>query len=354
MEIVDLNYPILIAREEELLGALETQLNAQDWSSIFILVDENTEANCWPLISAVNWPAHMERLEIPSGEEYKNIGTCEGIWEGLLQQGADRHSLLINLGGGVIGDMGGFAASTYMRGMSFLNIPTTLLSQVDASVGSKLGVDFRGLKNMIGLFADPRAVLISPDFLTTLEPRQLRSGWAEVLKHGLIRDEHEWNRLKEVDPFQFDDWMRTIAYSVRIKRNVVEEDKLEKSLRKILNFGHSIGHAIESIYLETDKELLHGEAIAEGMIAEAYLSVEFASLNKSDADQITEVFRRVYGKPDLSDLDPQEVIRHMRHDKKNKASALSLSLLDKIGDAKPDYFIEEKFIHQAVEFLKST
>ncbi len=335
-------YPLVIGSLDSVGQALEEALRAKAWSRVAVLADENTARDCWPLLTDLAWPDDTEVLELPAGEAYTTIGTCEGIWEAFLELGMDRHSLLVNLGGGVIGDMGGFAASTFMRGMAFLNLPTTLLAQVDASVGGKLGVDFQpgegpAYKNLIGLFGDPQAVLMAPAFLATLPPEQQRSGFAEVLKHALIRDAAEWARLEEAEaPADEAAWERLIAHSVAIKRDVVAADRTETSLRKILNYGHTVGHAIESLQLHTDAPLLHGEAVAVGMVAEAWLSAELCGLPAEERDRLAGGLRRWFPPADLSACSPEAVLDAMGHDKKNRAGAVRLALLERIGHAVPE------------------
>ncbi len=340
------NYRIHIAGQKQLIEQLNTYLSGKTWSRVAVLVDENTTEYCWPLLEEAQWPEHTERLEIACGEEFKTIGTCEGIWEAFVDLGLDRHSLLVNLGGGVIGDMGGFAASTYMRGFRFLNIPTTLLAQVDASVGGKLGVDFNSLKNMIGLFADPLAVLISPDFLSTLPAEQMRSGYAEVIKHALIRDREGWNLLADVMPEEDQDWARIIERSVSIKKAIVEADPQEKGLRKILNFGHTIGHAVESLQLESPMPLLHGEAIAIGMLAESWLSTALSGLPVAERDEIARLVSRVFPHFSLSEVSVEGLLDLMSLDKKNMGAQMRFSLLSSIGECQPDVDISEEVLRE--------
>ena len=239
---------------------------ANQISKIFVIVDENTKMHCLPLLSFEGMPDY-QLISIQAGEHHKNITTCNEIWEKLISADADRQSIVLNLGGGVIGDMGGFCAATFKRGIRFLQIPTTLLSQVDASVGGKLGIDFKEVKNAVGLFQNPEAVIIQPNFLQTLSYRELRSGFAEVIKHALIEDENQWKKLQNTVDLKAIDFQELIHHSVLIKKLIVEEDPFELGIRKKLNFGHTIGHAIESFYLNSDDPLLHGEAIAWGMVA---------------------------------------------------------------------------------------
>ena len=244
-------------------------------STIFILVDENTETNCLPLfLQELETESTIEIIEIESGEENKNLETCTGVWNALTELGADRKSLILNLGGGVITDLGGFVASTFKRGISFVNIPTTLLSMVDASVGGKTGVDLGVLKNQIGLFSDPKMVLIDPRYLQTVTDRELRSGVAEIIKYGLTYDVKLWDSIKLIEDLNYNTLNGLIHRSIEIKNNVVLEDPKEAGVRKVLNFGHTLGHAIESYFLKSDikENLTHGEAIAIGMITETYIS----------------------------------------------------------------------------------
>lgn len=299
------------------------------YSSVVVLCDENTRRDCYPLV-APHLPAH-HLVEIASGEEHKTLRTCEYIWMRMTELKLDRSALLLNLGGGVIGDMGGFCAATYKRGIAFWQMPTTLLSQVDASVGGKLGVDFGVLKNHIGVFQLPGRVLIYPGFLATLPARELRSGYAEVLKHALIADAAEWERLSAAR-LEDMDWQSVIRHSVDIKQTVVAEDPEEKGLRKILNFGHTIGHAIESHLLtDPERKLLHGEAIAVGMICEAYLSYTQDMLSLQQLEDITASIRRVYGGIVLTQEDFPSLFELMLHDKKNKGLSINFSLLKGIG-----------------------
>ncbi|WP_028297443.1 3-dehydroquinate synthase [Olivibacter sitiensis] len=335
------------------LTQLASFLNEGAYSKIFILTDENTGEHCLPkLKDSLPLLENYDLIEVDSGEENKNIDFCIGIWKMLLDFGADRNSLMINLGGGVITDMGGFAASTFKRGIPFIQIPTTLLSQVDASVGGKTGVDLDSVKNIIGTFTQPEAVFINRDFLDTLGHRQLVSGYAEVLKHGLIFDRSYFNKLKDTSVEQFTEDL--LFRSVEIKNEVVLIDPKEKGLRKILNFGHTIGHAIETHSLANDKKpLLHGEAIAVGMICEAYLSHQ---LNKLPAEDLREVITTIKGIfPDyrFQQAIYDEVIGYMRNDKKNLGGQIGFSLLQQIGVCGYDFFVDEETIKDSLDFYNS-
>lgn len=314
----------------DIKASLSNYLKARKYSKIAVLVDENSEKYCLPHILEV-MPAHY-LIKITSGEANKNLATCEDIWMAMTEAGFDRKALLINLGGGVIGDMGGFAASAYKRGFDFINIPTTLLSQVDASVGGKLGIDFHGFKNHIGFFKEPKTVLIDTVFFKTLPYNELRSGFAEVIKHGLIFDAEYWDKVKETD-LKNTDWNPIVEHSIEIKKKVVMQDPFESGLRKILNFGHTIGHAIESYFLELPgQRLLHGEAIAIGMICEAYLSKKLTGLSAESLDEITRYLIKVYQPKKIDTNLFDEILKLTFQDKKNEGGAVQFSLLKKIGE----------------------
>jgi len=318
------NYPIVIG-ENSL-----TEFNFLDYSQIAILVDENTKRNCLSIFLSANTQLnHALIIEIKSGEENKNILTCNFIWQQLTENNFDRNSLLINLGGGVIGDMGGFCSSTYKRGIDFIQIPTTLLAMVDASVGGKLGIDFDGLKNQVGLFENPKTVIIYPEFLKTLDKNQLVFGFTEVVKYALIADKEFWNTILET-PFEKLNWNCIIETSVQIKNNIVLNDPREKGERKKLNFGHTFGHAIESFYLQKGTPIFHGQAIALGMLIESKMS----DLSKLEKREITEFILSNFTLP----YNPakNKLIAFMQNDKKNKVGKINFSLLKGIGNCSID------------------
>lgn len=318
---------------DDSLEAVSDFLQQHQYSRVFVLVDHNTSYHCLPLLKAVY--ADVEVIEVRCGEEFKNLQTCETIWQHLLQHNADRKAIFINLGGGVPGDMGGFAASCYKRGIDFINIPTTVLSQVDSSIGGKLGIDFHYGKNLIGLFRDPKAVFISSRFFETLPKQHFINGWAEIFKHALIRDKSQWEHYKQLDLHRLShhEMNAIVRRSLLIKKEVVEEDPFENGLRKILNFGHTIGHAIETYSLEHEEDsLLHGEAIAIGMICEAHISVKEAGLHIEDFLAIKEVLLRYFPKHDISRFDTEKLLDIMSIDKKNKGSVIMASLLSGIGN----------------------
>jgi len=324
-----------------------------DHSSLFMLVDENTKKHCLPILEESNSEKiPYQIIQITSGEINKNLATSKLIWEALINNNADRNSILINLGGGVIGDMGGFCASTYMRGIRFIQIPTTLLSQVDASVGGKLGVDHKSLKNIIGLFNDPEVVFADPLFFKTLPSRQLRSGFAEVFKHALIKNKKHWQFLCKIEDIQtFDKWEGLLSTSINIKKEVVEKDPLESSYRKILNFGHTIGHAIESLYLNTNTAYLHGEAIALGMICESYLSFKKNGLSKTSLEEINNTLLRHYELQKIEETSFDHIMDLIQNDKKNSSGALLLSLISEIGNCHVNIQCQPKEIIESLRYF---
>ena len=329
--------------------AVNEYITKGNYSSIIIIVDENTSEHCLPSIAGL-LTQKFDIIEIESGEINKDLDTCKGIWETMIDFGADRHSLCINLGGGVIGDMGGFVASTFMRGMDFIQMPTTLLSQVDASVGGKLGVDFNGYKNLIGIIKNPGAVFMFTDFLDTLSEEQVRSGFAEVIKHGLIKDANAYERDTAISDFSNIDWEQLVYDSVMIKKSVTDEDPEERGLRKILNFGHTLGHAIESHNLDTPTHLLHGEAVAIGMVMEAHLSCQKGYITESEVNQLKSSIINIYGHHTDQIPDIDTLSAFMSKDKKNKGGIIMFSLLEKIGQGNYNQEVSAEDIQRAVAF----
>lgn len=324
-----------------------------NYSRVFILTDENTAEHCLPLVKPhFDGMDNFDILEISSGEENKNIDFCIGIWKLLIDFGADRKALLINLGGGVITDMGGFAASTYKRGIDFVQVPTTLLSQVDASVGGKTGIDIDSIKNIIGTFTQPKAVFIAYEFLKTLSARQILSGTAEMLKHGLITDAAYWSQLKNNDLSV--PTAELIYRSIEIKNKVVIADPKEKGIRKSLNFGHTIGHAVETNSLIKDKNpLTHGEAIAIGMICESYLSHKYGELPADELAEIVAVIGKLYPKYKIKKADYPEILGFMLKDKKNENGKINCTLLTRIGQYKLDNIFTDNELCKSLNYYAS-
>ncbi len=303
-------------------------------------------------MAAIEGDFHFEVLEIESGEINKNIATCMNLWQALSDLDADRKSLVINLGGGVVTDLGGFVASTFKRGVDFINVPTTLLAMVDASVGGKTGVDLGSLKNQIGVINQSEMVLVVTSFLKTLEERQLQSGYAEMLKHGLIQDHPYWETLKSVSTFDGLDNM--IHTSVAIKNKIVLEDPTEQGLRKILNFGHTLGHAIESYFLESTahQTLLHGEAIAIGMILEGFLSHKLSGLSENEMTDIKSTFLSRYEKVVFTEEDIYNILSLLKFDKKNSHGKINFVLLEHIGKPVIDVQIPSNLYLEAFAYYK--
>ena len=331
--------------------ALNNHLAKSNYSKIFILVDENTHNCCLPIfMSKIEGEYDFEIIEIEEGEINKNIATCTQVWEVLSELDADRKSAMINLGGGVVTDLGGFVASCFKRGIEFINVPTTLLSMVDASVGGKTGVDLGPLKNQVGVINQPQIVLVDTDFLNTLDQRQLNSGFAEMLKHGLISDAAYWETLKGLAGF--DNLDEYILRSVAIKNEVVQQDPTEQHLRKILNYGHTLGHAVESYFLESkDHELLlHGEAIAVGMILEGYLSHKLTGLGKSALEDIKATFLGRYKKVEFESKDIDTILTLLKFDKKNSHGNINFVLLKKIGEPAIDIKVTPDLLEEAFAY----
>jgi len=362
-EITATSYKIFINKniEKDIIRFFNN--NKNKYSKLFILVDENALKYCYPqLVEKISLFEDAEIIEIESGEEQKNIDVCTQIWSVLSELQADKKTLLINLGGGVISDMGGFIAATYKRGIDFINIPTTLLAQVDASVGGKVGIDLNNIKNQIGVFNEPKAVFINPAFITTLPKRQVLSGFAEIIKHALISNYEYWEKIKEINFSSFDTFDELIRTSVEIKNTIVTSDFLEQNIRKTLNFGHTVGHAIETFMLEEHhkKALLHGEAIAIGMVAEAYLSNKICKINKSELNDITAFILSTYKPALISEFAFHRLIELMKNDKKNKDGNISFSLLSSIGKceinktASPELIIEAlKYVNKEIKIYTS-
>lgn len=329
------------------------QFLTQSFSSCFVLVDQNTLKHCYPFISDI-LPPHQV-IRILSGEQHKTIETCQLIWARLTEDNAGRKSLFINLGGGVIGDMGGFAASCYKRGTAFINIPTTLLAMVDASVGNKTGIDFMGFKNQIGLFSRAEAVFIYPEFLATLPEREVNSGFAEVIKHYLIADRQAFEDILHSGLNIRDyNWTETVKKSIQIKSAIVEKDPNEQGIRKALNFGHTIGHAVESHFLDNEEfHLLHGEAVAVGLITESYLSFKKGLLTNDELTRINDVVLKYFNLPHIEAPAQAEILMLIKQDKKNEKHTTQFTLLQGIGNCSINNAIEEGLISESLNYYNS-
>ncbi len=335
------------------LSALNDIIANKKYSKVFVFADATTAELCMPIFrDFLPDLDDFDIIETDPGEENKNIDFCIGIWKTLLDFEADRKCLMINLGGGVITDMGGFVASTYKRGIDFVNIPTTLLSQVDASVGGKTGIDIDNVKNMVGTFALPQAVFIENAFLKTLPKRELLSGFAEMIKHGLIADADYYYELKKADYTQIGAGL--IYHSVKIKNDIVIADPFERGLRKILNFGHTIGHAVEGYALLNDKKpLTHGESIAIGMITEAYLSAKYCNLGEDVLAEISTYILSLYPKYHIKAKSFKALLKLMQSDKKNEGGLIMFSLLDNIGKCEFNCQVTEEDIINSLNYYNS-
>ena len=338
---------------ENAYEALNSFLEAHSPSCIFILVDTNTREHCLPaLLPRLETGARIEVIEMDAGEEYKNIETCTGIWKVLSELEADRKSLMLNLGGGVVTDLGGFVASTFKRGISYINMPTTLLAMVDASVGGKTGVDLDNLKNQIGVITQPEMVLVDIQFLSSLPANEMRSGLAEILKHGLIASRSYWQKASRLQELTLDDLEVIIKESINIKTEVVTQDPREKDLRKTLNFGHTFGHAIESYFLtHPEKEkLLHGEAVAAGMIIASYLSYKLSNLPKEDLDEITRILFEHFPPVKIEEDEFNAIIDLLKYDKKNSHGNIYFVLLRNIGACKTGWQVPENLLTEGLRY----
>lgn len=334
---------------------LNEQLKKLQPTKVFILTDNNTHQYCLPLFLEKYVYRHTpEVLIMPEGESNKNIHTCLDLWEELSIKGADRNCLIINLGGGVVTDLGGFVASTFKRGIEFINIPTSLLAMVDASVGGKNGVDLGVLKNQIGVIKNPIMVIIDTHFLTTLPEEQKFSGLVEMLKHGLIHSEKYWNKVKDLEVRNFDKIEDLIWESVIIKNNIVTKDPLEVNLRKTLNYGHTLGHAIESYCLQENimEPLLHGQAVAIGIILTTFISNDLLNFPSNKLKEITNIIIQIFNKTDFNKEDIDAIISLLKYDKKNREGKVLFVLLKDIGDHKIDCEVPNELIYKAFKYYE--
>jgi 3-dehydroquinate synthase len=340
---------VLIGNGVQLLDSL---LSQKDYTKIFIVADENTQALCVPvLIPAVDALCTAEILETESGEESKDIEIASALWSVLNERNADRSSLIINLGGGVISDLGGFVASTYKRGIRFINIPTTLLAQVDASIGGKTGINTRGLKNMAGTFAFADATIIDTVFLRTLPRRALICGLAEMLKHALIADKNYWNALRSTTFDSVESFAMHIEKSVKIKCEIVKNDPCEQNDRKALNFGHTIGHALESFSLVSgSKVLAHGEAVAIGLICESWISRQKGNISESYLQEICDTILPLFPAFHVDSVDFHRLIELMHYDKKNRSGQFKFVVIKEDGKFRTDVTVTPGDVLKALKF----
>jgi 3-dehydroquinate synthase len=338
---------ILFNRDASLL--VSNFLREQPFTQLGVVVDNNTKSHCYSLVKDA-LPTHS-LVEVNAGEESKNLETCTQIWKQLTDLNFDRHSFLLVIGGGVLGDMAGFCAATYKRGINFALVPTTLLAQVDASVGGKLGIDFLHFKNQIGVFQEPVATLVCSSFLKTLPGRELRSGFAEVIKHCIIADKEMWDHISTKSLME-QDWDLLIAHSVNIKKKITEEDPREQGLRKILNFGHTIGHALETHYLAMETRIFHGEAVAMGMIMEGFIASEKGLLSEVELTSICHFISGIFSKNNQP-FNNAQVVGLMTQDKKNKGDKILMALPNGLGQAVWDQEVGVAEIKNAFEYYES-
>lgn len=321
---------------------------------IFVLTDETTQQLCWPKIKNFKALKNSTPIIIKATDTHKNLDTLSQVWQALSNGGATRHSLMINLGGGMVTDLGGFAASTFKRGIDFINIPTTLLAMVDASVGGKTGINFGGLKNEIGVFSDSRFVIINTQFLDTLDHDNICSGYAEMLKHGLISDERTWAELVtfDLDDPDLSQLQRMVAESIKVKERIVEADPHEHGIRKALNLGHTMGHAFESFAMRRGTPILHGYAVAYGLISELYMSARKTAFPTDRMHQTVRFIRENYGTFNITCDDYPTLIELMRHDKKNTSGIINFTLLGNVGDIRINQTATEEEIKEALDFFR--
>jgi 3-dehydroquinate synthase len=335
---------------DKLYDDLEPWVAGYHRGKIFLATESNVN-RLW--LDQDKFFRNFPKVVVPAGEDNKKLSSVEAIWEFLSHSGADRKSLMINIGGGMLTDLAGFAASTFKRGFDFINIPTTLLSQVDASVGGKTGFNFNGLKNEIGTFQEPKAVFIYTPFLQTLDSSNFLSGYAEMIKHGLIHAPEHLQELMvfQVDPVDYVSLREMILHSVEIKKHFVTNDPFEKNIRKALNFGHTIGHAIESLAMLQKRPVLHGFAVAWGMTAELFLSAEICGFPMMEVDRISQWIRQLFGTISLESADFEELWNIMQHDKKNEGNLINFTLLSAIGKFEINQNCSKDLVMESLQYF---
>ena len=342
-----------ILLSEHLAETLGKALDKCAYDKLFVLTDEHTRELCLPLVDTC-LPTGRELITIAPGDCHKNLETLAYVWNELSNRKGTRRSLMLNLGGGMVTDLGGFAAATFKRGITYINIPTTLLAMVDASAGGKTGINFNGLKNEIGAFSPARFVLLDTEFLRSLDDENIRSGYAEMLKHGLISDTEHWAELLNFDPARPDyDALRSlVSRSVSIKERIVEQDPREKGIRKALNFGHTAGHAFESLALEQGRPRLHGYAVAWGIVCELYLSCLRTGFPKDKLRQTVQFIKETYGTFDFDCKQYDRLYEFMTHDKKNESDAVNFTLLADVGDIRINQTAGREEIFEMLDFYR--
>ena len=339
---------------ENLKESLQKAITRCPHDKLFVLADSHTCELCLPLIGNIPAAEDYELITIAPGDQHKNLETLASVWNELSNRGGTRHSLLLNLGGGMVTDLGGFAASTFKRGITYINVPTTLLAMVDAAVGGKTGINFNGLKNEIGAFAPARFVVLDTEFLRSLDAENLRSGYAEMLKHGLISTTPHWAELVTFD-MEHPDYralQSLVARSVSVKENIVEQDPREQNIRKSLNFGHTVGHAFESLALEQGTPRLHGYAVAWGMVCELYLSCLRTGFPKDKLRQTVQFIKENYGTFAFDCKQYDRLYEFMTHDKKNEGGHINFTLLADVGDIRINQTATREEIFELLDFYR--
>ncbi len=341
---------VIISQDIE--KSLTEAIAACEHDKLFVLTDETTLRLCWPVIAHMPCVEGAQMITIGATDDNKTLESLTHVWEALQQGGGTRHSLMINLGGGMVTDLGGFAASTFKRGIHFINIPTTLLSMVDASVGGKTGINFGGLKNEVGVFNCSDSVILDATFLRTLDHPNILSGYAEMLKHGLISNEEHWNELLsfDLDNIDYARLTQMVATSVAVKERVVTEDPLEHGIRKALNLGHTAGHAIESLAMAQQRTVLHGYAVAWGLICELFLSVVKVGFPQQRLRQAVQFIRHHYGQFAFDCKQYDRLYQLMTHDKKNTSGIINFTLLGEVGDIRINQSATREEINDMLDF----
>ncbi len=336
------------------IGGRGAEIDLSAYDRLFILTDETTERLCRPRLAGCERLKAAVPIVIPATDVHKTVQTLTAVWQQLGDGGASRHSLLLCLGGGMVTDLGGFAAATFKRGIDFINLPTTLLAMVDAAVGGKTGINFNGLKNEVGAFCEAKAVVIDTQFLRTLDAENLRSGYAEMLKHALLSDTAMWTRHLQfgLDAPDYGALQQMVGESIEVKRRIVAEDPHERGLRKALNLGHTTGHAFESLLMEKGSPVLHGYAVAWGLVAELYLSAALLGFPTDRMRQTVGFVREHYGVPAITCKDYERLYELMLHDKKNAAGRINFTLLADIGEIRLDCRMEKNALFEAFDFLR--
>ena len=335
---------------------LTKALVSGNYDKVFTFTDKNTRLHCLPIINSCEATRNAYHITIDASDTNKTLESAVHVWRELSDNGCTRHSCMVNVGGGMVTDLGGFAASCFKRGIDFINVPTTLLAMVDASVGGKTGVNFNGLKNEIGVFKDANTVFIDTIFLKTLDHQNILSGYAEMLKHSLISDDKIWARhlLFDFDKLDLNELSLMIADSIELKRRIVTEDPHENGIRKALNLGHTIGHALESLAMQKGKPLLHGYAIAYGLVGELFLSCALLNFPTTKMRQTTRFVLDNYGRPEFSCKDYDKLFSLMLHDKKNTGDMINFTLLSDVGEVRINQTASKELVFEALDFLRES